>query len=440
MATADESTDASMKKATIATAMGNLVEWYEYGVYSYTAGIIGAQFFPQSSNTATFLYAFAVFALSFFLRPLGGMIFGSIGDRLGRKKILTITIVLMSASTAAIGIIPTYGSIGLTATFLLILMRMLQGLAAGGEYGGATVFMNESAPHRRRGLFTSFLESGVLLGYTIGAGFVACLTFFLNPDDMSAWGWRIPFICSLPLALTGMYLRTKLDDTPVYTQMRDNHALSQTPLREMFQTARKPLLIAFCCVSFANGAYYTLLTYLPSYFETEIGLSAGESLTVTMVGMIFMMLLIPIVGMLSDRFGRKLFMMSATVLTMLTAISIISFVSSGSPAGPIVGFLSLGILVSLFVGAHPSALPPLFPNRVRNSAYAFSYNVSTAIFGGGAPFIITSLKSLNGSPLMPAFFLMFTAIVAIIAIVIMPETAKQRINTEKTDNKKLGQI
>ncbi|HET7657123.1 MAG TPA: MFS transporter [Bacillales bacterium] len=407
--------------------MGNLVEWYEYGVYSYTAGIIGTQFFPESSTTAAFLYAFAVFAVSFFLRPLGGLLFGSIGDRLGRKKILLVTIVLMSASTAAIGVIPNYETIGVVATLLLILMRMLQGLAAGGEYGGATVFMNESAPHRRRGLFTSFLESGVLLGYTIGAGFVALLTSLLSPDDMSSWGWRIPFLCSLPLALTGMYLRSKLDDTPVFTKMKDDDSLSSKPLREMFSTARKPLVIAFCCVAFANGAYYTLLTYLPSYFETQVGLSAGESLTVTIVGMVLMMFLIPVVGVMSDRFGRKFFLFAATILTLLTSISIFSYVSSGSAAGPVVGFFALGILVSLFVGAHPSALPPLFPNRVRNSGYAFSYNVSTAIFGGGAPFIITWLKASTGSKLMPAFFLMATAIIAIAAIIFMPETANKRI-------------
>ncbi|HET7616138.1 MAG TPA: MFS transporter, partial [Bacillales bacterium] len=383
--------------------------------------------FPQSSTTAAFLYAFAVFALSFFLRPLGGLIFGSIGDRLGRKKILTVTIVLMSASTAAIGVIPNYDSIGVAATLLLILMRMLQGLAAGGEYGGATVFMAESAPSRRRGLFTSFLESGVLLGYTIGAGFVAVLSAMLGSDDMSAWGWRIPFICSLPLALTGMYLRTKLDDTPVFTKLQDEGSLSKRPLKEMFSTARKPLLISFCCVAFANGAYYTLLTYLPSYFETQVGLSASRSLTVTMVGMLMMMFLIPVIGVLSDRFGRKLFLSAATILTLLTAVPIISFVSSGSPAGPLVGFFALGVLVSLFVGAHPSALPPLFPNRVRNSAYSFSYNVSTAIFGGGAPFIITSLKAATGSKLMPAFFLMATAVIAISAIIFMPETARKPI-------------
>ncbi|HEX7063899.1 MAG TPA: MFS transporter [Bacillales bacterium] len=433
MAESDESANASMNRATVATAMGNLVEWYEYGVYSYTAGIIGTQFFPETSTTAAFLYAFAVFAVSFFLRPLGGLLFGSIGDRLGRKKILLVTIVLMSASTAAIGVIPNYESIGVIATLLLILMRMLQGLAAGGEYGGATVFMNESAPHRRRGLFTSFLESGVLLGYTIGAGFVALLTSLLSPDDMSTWGWRIPFLCSLPLALTGMYLRSKLDDTPVFTKMKDDDSLSTRPLREMFSTARKPLVIAFCCVAFANGAYYTLLTYLPSYFETQVGLSAGESLTVTIIGMILMMFLIPVVGILSDRFGRKFFMFASTILTLFTAIAIFSYVSSGAAAGPVIGFFALGILVSLFVGAHPSALPPLFPNRVRNSGYAFSYNVSTAIFGGGAPFIITWLKAATGSKLMPAFFLMATALIAIAAIIFMPETAKKRIEVEDAE-------
>ncbi len=419
-----------MEKATMATAMGNLVEWYEYGVYSYTAGIIGAQFFPGASTTAAFLNAFAVFAISFFFRPLGGLLFGSMGDRIGRKKILTITIMMMSLATAIIGLIPDYHSIGIFATILLIIMRMVQGLAAGGEYGAATVFMNESAPNRRRGLFTSFLESGVLLGYILGSGFVAILTSTLSTEAMTSWGWRIPFICSLPLALTGMYLRNKLDDTPIYNQMKENQSLSRTPIREMFSTAKKPLLTSFGCIAFANGAYYTLLTYLPSYFETQVGLTALQSLLVTIAGMAFMMFLIAVVGMLTDRFGRKLFLLLATGLTLLSAVPIFLFITSGSAIGPLVGFFALGILVSLFVGAHPSALPPLFPNRVRNSGYSFSYNISTAIFGGGAPYIITALTASTGSNLMPAYFLMGCAIVAITAILLIPETAKKPITVD----------
>jgi MHS family proline/betaine transporter-like MFS transporter len=433
IAASDEPSNVNMKRATAATAMGNVVEWYEYGIYSYTAAIIGAQFFPESSTTAALLSAFAVFAISFFMRPLGGLFFGSMGDRIGRKKIMSLTIILMSLSTAAIGVIPNYASIGVMAPLLLILMRMLQGLAAGGEYGTATVFLNEYAPHRRRGLFTSFLESGVLLGYMVGAGFVAMLTVLLTPDDMSTWGWRIPFLCSLPLALTGMYFRSKLQDTPVFTKLQETNALSSRPIREMFVTARKPLIISFCCIALANGGYYTLLTYVPSYFETQVGLSAGMSLTVTIIGMVLMMFLMPIVGTLSDRFGRKLFMFLSAILTIITAVPIFSFIISGSPAGPIVGFFALGILVSLFTGANPSALPPLFPNRVRNTGYAFSYNVSTAIFGGGAPFIITWLTSLTGSNLMPAYFLIATSLIAIAALLFMPETANKRIEVGAED-------
>lgn len=425
--------NTKMKKATIATAMGNVVEWYEYGVYSYTAGIIGTQFFPSGSTTTAFLYAFALFAISFFFRPLGGIIFGSIGDRLGRKKILTITIILMSLSTAAIGIIPSYESFGIAATILLVVMRMIQGLAAGGEYGAATVFTTESAPYQKRGLFTSFLESGVLFGYIIGASSVALLTFILSADAMNLWGWRIPFILSLPLALIGMYLRTKVDDTPVFSKLQKEDSLSEKPFKEMFSTARKPLLTTFCCIAFANGAYYTLLTYLPSYFETEIGLSASNSLLITIIGMIFMIFLIPFVGILSDHFGRKLFMFLSSILAIISAVPIFWLIMDGGNFGPLFGFLLLGILVSLFVGAQPAALPPLFPSRVRNSGYSFSYNISTAIFGGGAPFIITALTSLSQSSLTPSFFLVGVAIIAVIGLLFVPETAKKPIHQDGID-------
>jgi MFS transporter, MHS family, proline/betaine transporter len=411
-----------MKKATTATAIGNLVEWYEYGIYSYTAAIIGAQFFPEGGGTTALLFAFAVFAISFFFRPLGGLIFGSIGDRLGRKKILVITILIMSLSTAAIGLIPNYGSIGVMATVLLIILRIAQGLAAGGEYTGASVFMNESSPANRRGFFTSLLESGSLLGYILGSVFVAILTSVLSSEDMASWGWRIPFICSLPLALVGMYVRTKIDDTPEFKKMKAENTLSKNPLLEMFSTARKPLLISFLVVAFANGAYYTLLTYLPSYFETQVGLSTKESMIVTTLGMVLMLILIPIFGVLSDRYGKKPFLLLSAGLTVLTAIPIIAYVSSGAPSGPLVGYFALDIIVAIFIGVFPSTLPMLFPNRVRNTAYGASYNVSTAIFGGGAPFIITALETSTGNLLMPAFFLMGTAIMAIIGIMNMPKS------------------
>lgn len=426
-----------MKKATMATAIGNLVEWYEYGVYSYAAGIIGAQFFQGGNSATALLYGFAVFAISFFFRPLGGMIFGSIGDRLGRKKILVVTILLMSSSTAMIGLIPNYRSIGFIAPLLLIVMRIFQGLAAGGEYTGASVFMNETAPQSRRGLFTSLLESGSLLGYIIGSAFIALLTSTLSPENMSAWGWRIPFICSLPLALVGMYVRTKINDTPIFLEMKKDNNLPENPLREMFVTARKPVIITFFCVAFANGAYYTILTYLPSYFETQVGLSTSSSLMVTTAGMILMMILFPIFGTMSDRFGKKPFLLLSTVSALITAIPIISFVTSGAPSGPLVGYFALSVIVALFIGVFPSTLPPLFPNRVRNTAYGLSYNVSTAIFGGGAPFIITALKNATGSKLMPAFFLIGTALVATVAIMYLSAFQKKADNSGSfTENEK----
>ncbi|PLS02388.1 MFS transporter [Neobacillus cucumis] len=427
-----------MKKATMATAIGNLVEWYEYGIYSYTAAIIGAQFFPEESSSVALLYGFAIFAISFFFRPLGGLIFGSIGDRLGRKKILVVTILMMSSSTAIIGLIPNYSSIGILAPLLLIVMRMTQGLAAGGEYTGASVFMNESAPNHRRGLFTSLLESGSLLGYIIGSIFVAVLTGILSHDSMAAWGWRIPFICSLPLALVGMYVRTKIDDTPTFIKMQNENKLSKNPLKEMLSTARKPLAISFFIVAFANGAYYTLLTFLPSYFETQVGLSTLQSLVVTTSGMVFMMILFPIFGTLADRFGRKRFLLLSALLSIFTAIPIIALVTSGSPAGPLVGYFALSVIVAMFIGVFPSTLPMLFPNRVRNTAYGISYNISTAIFGGGAPFIITSLQTATGNKLMPAFFLMGTGVMAIISIWFLPKIGK--VERDKNNIQKNGNI
>ncbi|WP_318508701.1 MFS transporter [Bacillus sp. T3] len=371
-----------MKRIITATSLGNIIEWYEYGVYSYMAAIIGAQFFPESNKMTALLSGFAIFAISFIVRPLGGIIFGSIGDRFGRKQIMLITILLMSFSGAALGLLPNYNSIGLMAPILLIILRIGQGLAAGGEYAGATVYVNESADKSRRGFFASFLEAGTVIGYLIGSLVVALLTFLLGQDDMSAWGWRIPFLLSLPLALAGLYIRVKLEDSPAFTQMKNENSLSKEPLREVFSTSKKPLIVSFLILAYAYCGYYTVMTFIPSYFSSQVGLSTSDSFKATTIGMILMIILIVTFGALSDRIGKRLLLFLSSLFGVLSSFPIFIYMNSGSQLAPLVSYVILTIIVACVAGVYCSTIPMMFQSQVRIVSYAISLNIAAAIFGG----------------------------------------------------------
>jgi MFS transporter, MHS family, proline/betaine transporter len=297
----------TVRRAVAASAIGNATEWFDYGVYAYTAVYIGEAFFPSENPAASTLGSLLVFAVSFLIRPVGGLVWGPLGDRLGRQKVLATTILLMAGATLCVGLLPGYATIGIAAPILLILLRMIQGFSTGGEYGGAATFMAEYAPDRKRGFCGSFLEFGTLAGFTLGALLVLLAEAFIGPDAMADWGWRLPFLVAAPLGIIGIYLRTKLEDTPCFRELEEagltEHETS-TQFRDLLSYWR-PLLQLGGLVVALNVANYTLLAYSPTYLQTEIGLSSSASLTLIIIGQLIMMLLLPVVGSLSDRVGRK---------------------------------------------------------------------------------------------------------------------------------------
>ena len=280
----------TLRRAITASAMGNMTEWFDYGVYAYATTYITHHFFP-GATAATLL----VFAVSFVFRPLGGLILGPLGDRLGRKTVLAMTILLMSAATVCVGLLPGQATIGFWAPLLLIVLRVVQGFSAGGEYGGAATFMAEYAPDRRRGFLGSFLEFGTLAGFTLGAVSVLVIELVIGTSAMSDWGWRIPFFFALPLGLVGLYLRTKLEDTPVFTELQEEES-SETSMRQAFRDLlreyRRPLLALGALVVALNVCNYTLLAFMPTYLEDTLGMSSRATLIVIIVGQVAMMIVI----------------------------------------------------------------------------------------------------------------------------------------------------
>jgi len=413
----------TLRRAIGASAIGNMTEWFDYGVYAYTAVYIGDAFFPSENEAASTLGSLLVFAVSFLIRPLGGMVWGPLGDRLGRQKVLATTILMMAGATFCVGLLPGYATLGILAPIGLILLRMIQGFSTGGEYGGAATFMAEYAPDHKRGRFGSFLEFGTLAGFTLGAALVLVTELVVGADDMAEWGWRLPFLVAAPMGLIGLYLRSKLEDTPVFREAAaegkiDKH--TKTHLRDLAKYW-KPLLLLMGLVVTLNIANYTLLAYMPTYLEGEIGLSSRASLILIIIGQTAMMLLVPFSGAWSDKVGRKTLWWISIVGLFVLSIPLFMLMGQGFvPA--IIAFAILGLLYVPQLSTISAMFPAMFPTHVRYAGFAIAYNVSTSLFGGTAPAVNQALISSTGDKLMPAYYLMAACVVGAVALYFVPET------------------
>jgi MFS transporter, MHS family, proline/betaine transporter len=413
----------TVRRAVAAGAMGNCIEWFDYGVYSYVAATIGKVFFPSHSSTAALLSSFGVLAVSFVVRPFGGFFFGPLGDKFGRRRVLATTIILMSAATFVIGVLPSYAQVGVLAPVLLVLARLVQGFSTGGEYGGAATFIAEYAPDRRRGFMGSWLEFGTLTGFSLGAGIAAVCTVAIPTDSMLAWGWRIPFLVALPLGAIGLYLRTRLEDTPAFEAMLNDNEVARSPLRETVTQNWRQILNLIGIVVLINVADYTLLTYMPSYLTDTLKIGETTSLVVTIGVMLAMMLVIAPLGALSDRIGRKPVLMTACVGYLVLSYPAFLLMSHGSVVQTAIGMALMAFLLVLLLSVIGSTLPAMFPTRVRYGSFAIGYNLSTSAFGGTAPFVITALIKATGSNMVPAYYLMGAAVIAAVPIMLIRETA-----------------
>lgn len=425
--------ERTVRRAVKAAALGNAMEWFDFGIYSYLAVTLGDVFFPSGDDTVRLLSSLATFAVAFLVRPLGGLFFGPLGDRVGRKRVLALTMVLMAVGTCAIGLIPSYASIGFWSPVLLICFRMLQGFSTGGEYGGASTFIAEYAPDKRRGFFGSFLEFGTLAGYIGAAGLVTLMSTTLGSETMTEWGWRVPFLVAGPLGLVGLYLRLRLEDTPAFQKLEEESAGpageplngETTELKQIFVTQWSRLLL---CVVLA-GAYgitdYLLLSYMPTYLTDELGYDDAHGLVILIATMALLMVLITFVGRLNDRVGRKPLLMAGMGGFLLLPVPAFLLLKQGGIVAVSGGMLMLGLPLVCLLGTMSAALPALFPTPVRYGSLSIGYNLSTSLFGGTTPLAVTGLIHATGSDMAPAFYTMGAALVGMIAVACMRETARQ---------------
>lgn len=412
-----------LRRAIGASAVGNAVEWFDYGIYAYGTAFIARALFPADSANAI-IFTLLGFAVSFLMRPLGGLIWGPLGDRIGRKAVLSMTIILMAAATFCVGLLPTYEQIGIWAPALLFLLRIIQGFSTGGEYGGAATFMAEYAPDNRRGFFGSFLEFGTLAGFNAGALLMLGLISITTDDQMQAWGWRIPFLVAGPLGLVGLYLRSKMEDTPVFRELAAHEEAPNTDrqtLKELFSRHMPALLKLSGLVIALNVVNYTLLAYTPTYLQQVISLSDEHALIVPIIGQLIMMLLLPFMGTVSDRVGRKPVWLFSMAGLVVLAIPMYQLMGTGF-TGAMIAFAILGLLYTPQLATISATFPAMFPTQVRYAGLALGYNVATSLFGGTAGLVNQQLIESTGNAMWPAYYMMGACLIGLVALYFMVET------------------
>ncbi|MGC7093667.1 MFS transporter [Amycolatopsis lurida] len=424
-----EADPKQIRKAVAGSAMGNCIEWYDFGVFGFMPAILGQVFFNASSTSEGALATFALLAVTFVIRPFGSVVLGPLGDKLGRQKVLALTVILMSGSTFVIGLLPSWETIGPAAAVLVILLRALQGFSAGGEYGGAATFIAEYAPDRKRGFLGSWLEFGTLVGFFLGAGTVTLATVLLGNEAMADWGWRIPFLIAGPLGVVGLYLRNRLEDTPVFLEIEKAKQVSKSPLKELLSKHWKSILHLIGLVILLNVGDWMMFGYIETYLKDVLKLEGHAPLLIVMAVILGMLAVIVPIGSLSDKIGRKPILITCCAGFLVVPIPAFTLMeNSKTDTGVNVlmlggGLALFGLCLVLFLSVVASTLPAMFPTQVRYGAFSIGYNFSTAAFAGTAPYIVGSLVDSTGNTLWPAFYLMAAGAIAAIPILLLPETA-----------------
>ncbi len=410
----------AQKRALIAGSVGNFIEWYEFAVYGFLATVIARNFFHWQGETELtgLILTYASFAIAFFFRPLGAIIFGRMGDRVGRKPTLICVLIMMTLVTTALGLVPSWSSIGVAAPLMITGLRILQGLCAGGEYGGAVSLMTEFAPRGKRGLFGAWQSFTVALGLLAGAAVVALLSALLSQEAMLQWGWRIPFFLALPLGGVALWIRLHMEETPSFLQQKKSQIPVSLKTKASTGATFTAILTGICRLMGWSAAGYTYLVIMPTYLQSSLHTGFNQALLIAVITNLgFASTIIP-AGILSDRVGRRKVMVAASVLLLILALPLLNLLQSESSTLAVKGTVVFvaGAIVGMLAGPGPAMLSEMFPTRVRYTGLGLAYSLSNAIFSGCAGLIITGLIKHTGNLNIPAWYVMITAAVSIFAL------------------------
>ncbi|MEV8195334.1 MFS transporter [Rhodococcus pyridinivorans] len=421
-----QKTNATARQVSLASGVGTLIEYYEFGVYGFAAVVIAPQFFPSESPATSLLSALAVFGVAYVARPLGGIVFGRIGDHRGRKHALIGTLLCMGVSTAALGLLPTYATVGILAPALLILVRLLQGLSAGGEAPGAVTFTAESAPDSRRGFFGSFVQIGSSLGFAAAAAVTGTVALVTSEEQMASWGWRIPFLLAVPLTLVCLWMRLRLDDSPEFAEMQKKDQIAKNPLLSVVR-GNFPALVRAVGLSLAiTGAGYVGLSYLSVYLISELEFRSDLVFWTTALVIMFSSCFNPVAGMLGDRFGRKPVLTFGFVIVGVVSIPIFTLLAASE------SILLVGLIYFVYMSLQAltgvpawSVMAELFPRAVRYTGVSLGANIGTILGGGTAPYVAALMVDRSNSAIAPGFYVTAVCLIGLVAVLSSRETARR---------------
>lgn len=419
----------TLHRAAGASFIGNFIEWFDYASYGYLAIVIGAVFFPESDESVRLMSTFAIFAMSFILRPVGAVLWGAWGDRFGRRWALSWSILIMSGSTFLVGLLPGIEKIGIAAPLLLLILRMIQGFSASGEYAGAATFLAEFSPRDRRGMYTALVPASTAAGLLAGSLSVTALHNFLDPAQMSAWGWRVPFLLALPLGFVGRFIRVHLEDSPVFQEMAASPKMKKNkyPLRDLLKHHRFPLAVAFGVASLNAVAFYILLSYMPTYLHEALGVPEATATGISALTLTVYIAAIGIMGHFSDKIGRRRMLIFASIAFIIGSVPVFWWMGQGHLWVIILCEFIFAVCLTLNDGPLATFLAESFPTEVRYSGFALAFNGANALLGGTAPFVATWLISVTHTRLAPAIYLTVIAAAALVAMLFARDNAGEEL-------------
>jgi MFS transporter, MHS family, proline/betaine transporter len=404
------------------SALGTTLEWYDFALYLYLAPVLAGLFFPSHGGLSALLATFAVFAVSYFMRPVGALFFGQLGDRLGRRAALIASLSLMIAPMIVIGVLPTWSAIGIAAPILLVAMRMAQGFSVGGEFSGTLVLMSESSEDKRRGVTSGIAMSAVGLGLLLASGMAALLHTVLTSGQLHAYGWRIGFLVGAAIGVVALVMRARMPETAAFAAAREAGKTEKHPTVQAFKRHPRQMLSVFAMTGFAGIAGYMTITWLPSFLQTTIHAGATDALVGSALGSIVLIVLSPVAGRVADRIGRRPVMAAAAGCLAVLAYPLFVLVAAPAFWRIAIGTMALMTLVTWYLGGFSATIAELFPTETRYSGVCVSYNLAQAVFSGTTPLLATALVHLTGWNMAPAMYLIAAALGVLVVLSRLPET------------------
>lgn len=410
---------SQMNKVIASTMVGNGLEWYDYALYGTFTALISKHFFPAGNDTVALIATFGIFAIGFLMRPIGAMFFGAIGDKLGRKNALALSIMMMAFPTACIGLLPTYTSIGIWAPILLTVIRLVQGMAVGGEFGGSIVYLVEHAEPHNRNYIGSLSMLSMLIGLLSGALMATALATFMSPEDFDSYGWRIPFILGFFIGVIGLYIRRRLDESPAFIEAQAAGHISETPIKEAFQHNGKEILLGIGAYLAVTIPFYIQTVFMQSFVVKSLGFSQAQALWLFTLSLITMMIITPISARFADNNDRESLLKKTLVAYVLFAVPYVMLLDYKSFLFALISQVTFSLILGAYIAPIPTMVVELFPTKTRYTGMSLACNLAAAIFGGTAPIVVTNLITLTNSHLPIAFYIVFAAVISFAAITVI---------------------